>query len=102
VFGKNYNWSLCAAKNMYKMFDSCVIAVAFQSVFYLKMHWNNVFLFFKNYFWYQVSKWYKNTKKNINLKQRKKNFNFFKSSFKIQKQTLFYETQLKKHVKTAS
>jgi len=28
--------------------------------------------------------------------------NFFKSAFETQKQTGFYETQLKKHVKTAS
>jgi hypothetical protein len=42
-------------------------------------------------------------KKNINLKQRKKLkiFNFFKSAFETQKETGFYETQLKKHVKTA-
>jgi len=38
MFGKNYGWGLCAAKNMYKMFGSWVIAVAFQSAFYLKMH----------------------------------------------------------------
>jgi len=37
-------------KNMYKMFGSCVVAVAFQSVFYLEIHQNNNFLFFKNYF----------------------------------------------------
>jgi hypothetical protein len=37
-------------KNMYKIFGSCVVAVVFQSVFYLEMHQNNNFLFFKNYF----------------------------------------------------
>jgi len=42
------------------------------------------------------------TPKNINLKQKKKFSNFFKSAFETQKQTGFYETQLKKHVKTAS
>jgi hypothetical protein len=35
---------------MYKIFGSCVIAVAFQSVFYLKMHKNNIFLFLKKLF----------------------------------------------------
>jgi hypothetical protein len=36
---------------MYKMFDKSVVAVAFQSAFYLEMHQNNIyFLFFKNYF----------------------------------------------------
>jgi TRAP-type C4-dicarboxylate transport system permease small subunit len=38
VFGKNYGWSLCAAKNMYKIFGSCVIAVAFQNAFHLNIH----------------------------------------------------------------
>ena len=53
VFGKNYSWGLCATKNMYKMFSSCVVVVvvAFQSVFYLEMHQNNLIFF--NYFWYQ-------------------------------------------------
>ena len=35
VFGKNYGWSLCVAKNMYKMFGGSVVALAFQSAFYL-------------------------------------------------------------------
>jgi len=39
---------------MYKIFDivvfGSVIAVIFQSVFYLEMYQNNFFLFFKNYF----------------------------------------------------
>jgi hypothetical protein len=34
---------------MYKMFGESVVAVVFQSAFYLEMHQNN-FLFFKNYF----------------------------------------------------
>jgi hypothetical protein len=38
VFDKNCGWGLCAAKNMYKIFGSCAVAVAFQSVFYLEMH----------------------------------------------------------------
>jgi len=45
VFGKNYGWDLYAAKNMYKMFVSCMVAVAFQSAFYLEMHQNNFFYF---------------------------------------------------------
>jgi hypothetical protein len=74
---------------MYKMFGSCVVAVAFQSVFYLEMHQNN-------YFWYQRIKmiW----KKKLKLK----NLIFFKNAFETQKQTEYYETQLQKHVKTAS
>jgi len=40
VFSKNYNWGLYAKKkkNKHKMFDSCVVMVAFQSVFYLEIH----------------------------------------------------------------
>jgi hypothetical protein len=30
-----------------------VVAVVFQIIFYVKIHVNNVFLFFKNYFWHQ-------------------------------------------------
>jgi hypothetical protein len=33
-----------------KMVFESVVAVAFQSIFYSKMHQNNVFLFLKNYF----------------------------------------------------
>jgi len=43
--------------------------------------------------------------KNISIwsKEKKlKNLIFFKNVFKTQKQTGFYETQLKKHLKTAS
>jgi hypothetical protein len=43
-------------KNMYKMFSSCVVVVAFQSVFYLKMHQNNFFIFLKIIFDISVSK----------------------------------------------
>jgi hypothetical protein len=61
------------------------------------MHSNNIFLFFKKIiFDISASKWSKNTKKN------KKNSIFFKNAFETQKQTGFYETRLKKHVKTAS
>jgi len=35
---------------MYKMFGESVVAVVFQSAFYLEMHQNYFFLFFKNYF----------------------------------------------------
>ena len=99
MFGKNYSWGLYAAKIMYKMFGSCVVVVAFQSVFYLEMHQNNFCIFFKNYFWYQRIKMiWKHKKKLIWSKIN----NFFKSAFETQKQTKFYETQLQKHVKIAS
>jgi hypothetical protein len=49
------------------MFSSCVVAVAFQSVFYLKMHQNNYFFIFKKLFLISVHQNDLKTKK-INLK----------------------------------
>ena len=63
MFGKNYGWNLCAAKNMYKMFGGSVVAVAFQSIFYLEMHQNNIFFYLKKIiFEISVSKWSENIK----------------------------------------
>jgi hypothetical protein len=45
VFGKNYGWSLYTAKNIYKIFGSCAVAVAFQSAFYLEMYQNYFFIY---------------------------------------------------------
>ena len=50
-----------------------------------------------------VSKWFEKTQKIYQFEAKKKNtkfLNFFKSTFETLKQTEFYETQLKKHVKT--
>jgi hypothetical protein len=38
MFGKYYYWDFYIAKNMYKIFDSCMVVVVFQSVFYLEMY----------------------------------------------------------------
>jgi hypothetical protein len=38
VSDKNYGWSFCVTKYMYKIFDGNVVAVAFENVFYLKIH----------------------------------------------------------------
>jgi hypothetical protein len=42
VFGKNYGWGLCAAKNMYKIFDNycwkCSCGCFLKCFFYLEMH----------------------------------------------------------------
>jgi len=81
------------------MFGSCVVVVTFQSAFYLEMHQNNFFIFFKNYFWYQRIKMILKHKKKLIWSEKNK---FFKSTFEMQKQTKFYETQLQKHVKTTS
>jgi hypothetical protein len=42
-----------------------VVGVAFQSVFYLEMHQNNVFYFLKFIFDISTSKQFKNTKKQL-------------------------------------
>jgi len=97
---KYYGWILCIAKNMYKMFIGSVVAVPFQNVFYLKMYQNNIFFYFlKIIFDISTSKWSENTK-NISIWSKEKKSIFFKSAFETQKQTGFYETQLKNHIKT--
>jgi len=53
------------------MFGSCVVVVTFQNAFYLEMHQNNFFIFFKNYFWYQRIKMILKHTKKINLKWKK-------------------------------
>ena len=75
----------------------------FKSVFYLEMHQNNFFYFLKIIFDISVSKWSENTKKKLiwSKENNKKISNFENNVFETQKQTDFYETQLKKHVKTA-
>jgi hypothetical protein len=37
---------------MYKIFGESMVTIAFQSVFYLEMHQNNIFLYFKIYFYF--------------------------------------------------
>jgi hypothetical protein len=63
-----------------------------------------IFYFLKIIFYNSASKWSENTKKILiwSKEKNKKKLIFFKSAFKTQKQTRFYETQLKKHVKAAS
>ena len=59
------------------MFDS-VFAGAFQITFRVKMHANDVFLFFKNYFWYQHIKTIQNIQTILNF-NKKKNLNFLET-----------------------
>jgi hypothetical protein len=59
------------------MFDS-VFAGAFQITFRAKMHANDVFLFFKNYFWYQHIKTIQNIQTILNF--NKKKFKFFRNT----------------------
>ena len=44
-----YFWKYSDIKNVF----GSVVVVAFQITFHAEMHVNDVFSFFKNYFWYQ-------------------------------------------------
>ena len=72
------------------VFES-VVVVAFQSVFHSEKYANNIFLFFKNYFWDQHIKMIWEHQKHITskLKIQKKNLNFLESAFQQQCQTPF-------------
>jgi hypothetical protein len=56
------------------LFDS-VVTGAFQITFRVKIHTNNIFLFFKNYFWHQHIKTIQNVQTILNF--RKKKFQIF-------------------------
>ena len=53
-----------------KMFDDVVI-VAFQIIFCSEIHVNDIFLFFKNYFWYQHIKTIQNLQNILNFNKKK-------------------------------
>ena len=53
------------------VFDS-VVAGAFQITFHAKMHANDVFSFFKNYFWHQYIKTIQNIQTILNFSKKKK------------------------------
>ena len=54
------------------MFGSVVmVAVAFQIIFRTEMHANDVFLFFKNYFWHQHIKTIQNIQNTLNFSKKK-------------------------------
>jgi len=61
------------------MFDS-VVAVVFQITFRVEMYANDVFLFFKNYFWYQHIKTIQNIQIILNF-NKNKILNFLKTWF---------------------
>jgi len=48
-----------------------VIVGAFQIIFHAKIYANNVFLFFKNYFWHQHIKTIQNVQIILNFSQKK-------------------------------
>ena len=49
-----------------------VVAVAFQIAFRAEKYANNVFLFFKNYFWYQHTKTIQKVQTELNFSKKKK------------------------------
>jgi hypothetical protein len=67
------------------VFDSVVVRT-FQIIFYAKIHVNDVFLFFKNYFWQQHIKTIQNIQTIINF--NKKNLNFLETRVEPRSQTL--------------
>jgi hypothetical protein len=67
-----------------RVFES-VVVVAFQSAFHSEKCANNIFLFFKNYFWDQHIKMIWKHQKHITSKKEKSNF--FGSAFEKHSQT---------------
>jgi hypothetical protein len=49
-----------------------VIVVAFQIAFHVEIHANDVFLFFKNHFWYQHIKTIQKVQTALNFSKKKK------------------------------
>jgi hypothetical protein len=60
---------------------------AFQKTFRVKMHANNVFSFFKNYFWHQHIKTIQNIQTILNF-NKKKILNFLKTQSQPRFQTI--------------
>jgi hypothetical protein len=58
-------------KIKYAIVFESVVVIVFQSVFNSEKYINNIFLFFKNYFWDQHIKMIWKYQKHINLKQKK-------------------------------
>ena len=65
---KQSNWMEKLAKRIF----GSVVVVAFQITFRIKMQVNDVFLFFKNYFWHQQIKTIKKIKKKFKIKKKYK------------------------------
>jgi hypothetical protein len=63
-----------------------MIAVAFQITFRIKIYVNDVFLFFKNYFWHYYIKTIQNIQIVLNF--NKKKIKFYEKQFQPRFQTL--------------
>ena len=64
-----------------------VIIVAFQIIFCAEIHANDIFLFFKNHFWYQHIKMIQNIQTILNF--NKKKLNFLEMLFAPRSQTVY-------------
>jgi hypothetical protein len=78
-----YSWSVYIAASFPSMFSTCVfgsvVAGAFQITFRAKMHVNDVFLFFKNYFWHQHIKTIQNIQIIFNFNKKQKFLKFLET-----------------------
>jgi hypothetical protein len=75
--------SLCLVKSV---FDN-VVAGAFQIAFRVEIHANNIFLFFKNYFWHQHIKTIQKIQTALNF-SKKKNSKFDETQLQTQCRTV--------------
>jgi hypothetical protein len=64
-----------------------VAVVVFQIVFRAKIHVNDVFLFFKNYFWHQHMKTIQKVQIALNFSKKKNNLKFGQKQVQPQSQT---------------
>jgi hypothetical protein len=84
------NGDMTLKSKLKSVFDS-VVAGAFQITFRAKIHVNNIFLFFKNYFWHQLIKTIQNVQIILNF-SKKKNSNFLGTQPQPLSQT-FYKSR---------
>jgi len=74
-----------------------VVAGAFQITFRVKMHANDVFLFFKNHFWYQHIKTIQNIQTILNF-SKKKNSKFLETQTQPQPRFQKYHKKFPRNI----
>jgi hypothetical protein len=72
----------------YKRVFGSVVVVVFQIAFRAEIHANDVFLFFKNHFWYQHIKTIQKVQTALNFSKKKKKLKFAEKQVEQQSQTL--------------
>ena len=73
----------CFSKSVF----GSVVAGAFQIAFRAEIHVNDVFSFFKNYFWHQYIKTIQKVQATLNFSKKKKNSKFDETQLQTQCQT---------------